>query len=85
MTCPVWPGHPVMANWVVPDPAAVAGSKALRLLAFRQAFGMLERRIRLFLDIRFELGRRHIEQVTDQIGHIDDANYHATISPDGAR
>ncbi|MDA8250747.1 MAG: arsenate reductase ArsC [Rhodospirillales bacterium] len=47
--CPVWPGHPITAHWGVPDPAAVEGDEATRMLAFRDAFRMLERRIRLFV------------------------------------
>ena len=48
--CPIWPGHPVTAHWGIPDPAAAEGVEAERMLAFREAFRTLERRIRLFLD-----------------------------------
>lgn len=48
-SCPVWPGQPVTAHWGIPDPAAVDGSEAERMNAFREAFRMLERRIKLFL------------------------------------
>ena len=50
--CPVWPGQPVTAHWGIPDPAAAVGSEAERMLAFRDAFRMLERRIQLFLALR---------------------------------
>jgi len=70
--CPIWPGHPVTAHWGVPDPAAVEGKKALQMLAFRQAFGMLELRIKLFLDIRFELDRKTIEAKVREIGRSGD-------------
>jgi len=63
---------PVTAHWGVPDPAAVEGKKALQMLAFRQAFGMLERRIKLFLDIRFELDRKTIEAKVREIGRSGD-------------
>ncbi len=49
--CPLWPGRPVTAHWGVPDPAAVEGSEARRMLAFREAFAVLERRIRLFTSL----------------------------------
>jgi arsenate reductase len=47
--CPVWPGQPVTAHWGIPDPAAADGSEVERASAFRDAFQMLERRIKLFL------------------------------------
>jgi arsenate reductase len=70
--CPIWPGHPITAHWGLPDPAAVEGKKALQMLAFRQAFSMLERRIKLFLDIRFELDRKTIEAKVREIGRSGD-------------
>jgi len=51
--CPVWPGHPVTAHWGVPDPAVVEGSEVERMLAFRDAFSILERRVKLFLSLPF--------------------------------
>lgn len=47
--CPFWPGKPVSAHWGVPDPAAVEGSEAQRLEAFRATALALHRRIGLFL------------------------------------
>jgi arsenate reductase len=47
-TCPYWPGHPMMAHWGVPDPAAVQGAAADKQQAFRQAFRTLEARIKVF-------------------------------------
>ncbi|MBX3703386.1 MAG: arsenate reductase ArsC [Steroidobacteraceae bacterium] len=44
--CPVWPGRPLTAHWGVPDPAAVTGSDAQKMQAFRDAFRTLEQRIR---------------------------------------
>lgn len=52
--CPVWPGAPVTAHWGMPDPAAVTGSHAQRLLAFRQTYLILEKRLRFFLDFDFD-------------------------------
>ena len=72
--CPIWPGHPITAHWGVPDPADVEGSEAMRMLAFRQAFAMLERRIRFFVDLQFELSRRELERQVREIGLIDDAD-----------
>jgi arsenate reductase len=51
--CPVWPGHPMTANWGVPDPAAVTGTPEQIKQAFREAFVALDRRISLFLSLPF--------------------------------
>lgn len=66
--CPIWPGHPITAHWGLPDPAAASGSPAERALAFREAFRILETRIRYFLTFRFkDCGR------ADLIHHAADA------------
>jgi arsenate reductase len=70
--CPVWPGHPITAHWGVPDPAAVEGSNTIKMMAFRQAFAMLERRIKLFLEVRFALDRKSVEKQVREIGRVDD-------------
>ncbi|MBS0374955.1 MAG: arsenate reductase ArsC [Proteobacteria bacterium] len=44
--CPVWPGHPVVAHWGLPDPAHVEGDEATRAAAFDATFRALEQRIR---------------------------------------
>lgn len=50
-TCPVWPGHPMTAHWSIPDPAAVEGDEATKMLAFREAFTLLGRRIGTFVSL----------------------------------
>ena len=52
--CPVWPGQPVTAHWGVADPAAVRGSDERRIHAFREAFRILENRIKLFASLPIE-------------------------------
>jgi non-ribosomal peptide synthetase component F len=47
--CPVWPGHPAIAHWGVPDPAAVSGDDDARRAAYRTAFATLRRRVELLL------------------------------------
>lgn len=75
-TCPLWPGQPITAHWGVPDPAAVTGSESVRTLAFRAAFRILERRIRLFLALHHrELSRVEAQRKVSEIGRMNiDAN-----------
>jgi arsenate reductase (thioredoxin) len=70
--CPVWPGHPVTAHWGIPDPAAVADDGAGgQMLAFRDAFRMLERRIKLFLALPIaSLDRMALQRQVDAIGRV---------------
>jgi arsenate reductase (thioredoxin) len=49
--CPIWPGKAMTAHWGIPDPAAVEGSDADKVLAFRRALKELETRIRLFTEL----------------------------------
>jgi protein-tyrosine-phosphatase len=67
--CPVWPGNPVTAHWGVPDPAAALGTESERRKAFREAYLMLENRIKLFVALPFDkLDRMAIKRRVDQIG-----------------
>jgi ACR3 family arsenite transporter len=45
--CPIWPGHPILAHWGSPDPAAAQGSEAERKWAFVQVASQVARRIDL--------------------------------------
>ena len=67
--CPVWPGKPVTAHWGVPDPAAVSGSEEQQLQAFREAFRLLEYRIKLFTSLPVEkLDRLTMSRKVREIG-----------------
>src|SRR5579863_243896 len=69
--CPVWPGHPVTAHWGIPDPAAVEGSEVERMLAFREAFAALERRIKIFVSLPIEkLDRMTLTRRVEAIGRL---------------
>ena len=67
--CPVWPGSPVTAHWGVPDPAPVQGTGAERRRAFRDAYVVLENRIKLLVALPIEkLDRMMIKRHVDEIG-----------------
>jgi len=67
--CPVWPGQPLAAHWGVEDPAAVSGTDAEIAAAFRQAFSVLEHRIRAFVALPVaSLDRLALQQHMDRIG-----------------
>jgi arsenate reductase len=67
--CPVWPGQPVSAHWGISDPAAVEGSDAEKMQAFREALRMLSNRIGVFIELPFaKLDRIKLKTRLDDIG-----------------
>jgi arsenate reductase len=67
--CPIWPGQPMTAHWDVEDPAAVLGTRARQMLAFRDAFRVLEHRIRNFVGLPIAaLDRPGLQDKLDEIG-----------------
>lgn len=67
--CPYWPGHPMTAHWGIPDPAAVEGSDADIIAAFRETFLLLQRRIELFANLPVRsLDRMSLKKRLDEIG-----------------
>lgn len=79
--CPVWPGQPVTAHWGIPDPAAVDGTEAERMLAFRDAFRMLERRIKVFLSLPLaSLDRIALKREVEAIGCLRPATPRIALS-----
>jgi protein-tyrosine-phosphatase len=70
--CPVWPGQPITAHWGIPDPAAVEGSQAERIGAFKDAYRRLDARIKLFVSLPIEkLDRLRLKREAERIGRID--------------
>jgi arsenate reductase (thioredoxin) len=68
--CPIWPGQPLTAHWGVPDPAAVKGTEAEIIRAYRDAFMILERRISLFLCLPLAtIDKMSLKKEVDKIGH----------------
>jgi arsenate reductase (thioredoxin) len=77
--CPVWLGHPIMAHWGIPDPAAVEGPEMVRKSAFNQAYELMDRRIRLLLSLPIaSIDQIGMKERMDAIGRspppIDDAH-----------
>ncbi|TAL00196.1 MAG: arsenate reductase ArsC [Rhodospirillaceae bacterium] len=69
--CPIWPGHPITAHWGLPDPAAADGSPAEKMLAFREAFRVLELRIKYFLTFKFKaLSRAQVQSAAADVGRL---------------
>ena len=67
--CPYWPGQPMTAHWGVPDPAAVEGSDKEKWLAFREAFRVLDNRIKIFTSLPLaSLDRIKLQERLDAIG-----------------
>ncbi len=68
-TCPIWPGQPATAHWGIPDPAAVEGSDAEKMQAFREALRQLSNRIGVFIQLPFDkLNRIKLKARLDDIG-----------------
>lgn len=71
--CPVWPGKPITAHWGVADPAAVKGTEAERKYAFREAFRILETRIKIFAGLPIaKLDRITLSKNLREIGIAND-------------
>ena len=69
--CPVWPGKPVTAHWGLPDPAAVEGSEIEQWQAFREAFRVLENRIKVFVSLPIaSLDKMSLKRQVDAIGRM---------------
>ena len=70
--CPYWPGQPMTAHWGVPDPAAVEGTDTEKWVAFRNAFRLLDNRIKIFTSLPLEsLDRIKLQERLDAIGKAD--------------
>ena len=52
--CPVFPRHPVLAHWGMPDPASVVGSDATIRTAFADALRLVSRCVDLMLALPAE-------------------------------
>lgn len=67
--CPIAHGQSMTAHWGVADPAAVEGTEMEKRQVFRRAFNELERRIKVFTQIKIEsLNRLLLRKILDDIG-----------------
>lgn len=73
--CPIWPGQPMTAHWGLPDPAAVSGSQVEIARAFANAYGALQNRIAIFVNLPFAgLDRLSLQTRLDAIGKSSEPN-----------
>jgi protein-tyrosine-phosphatase/DNA-binding transcriptional ArsR family regulator len=78
--CPYWPGHPLVAHWGVPDPAAVDGTDAEKRAAFMEAYRRLVARVTAFINLDIE--RLDLASLKDRlaaIGKMDGATEMALL------
>lgn len=67
--CPFWPGQPINAHWGVADPVSASPEK--QQLAFVSAFVVLERRIKIFVELPIEsLTRIALSKKVKEIGAL---------------
>lgn len=70
--CPAWSGQPVSAHWGMPDPVKAEGTDAEKALAFRQTYGALLNRIKVFTALPIaSLDRISLQKAVDDIGRTD--------------
>jgi arsenate reductase (thioredoxin) len=73
--CPVWPGQPMTAHWGIPDPAAATGSQVDIARAFANAYGAMNNRIAVFVNMPIAgLDRLSLQSRLDRIGETPDAD-----------
>lgn len=73
--CPIWPGQPMTAHWGVPDPPAATGNQVDIARAFANAYGALQNRIAIFVNLPFEgLDRLSLQSRLDSIGQTIEKN-----------
>jgi arsenate reductase (thioredoxin) len=72
-SCPVFPGAGLRAHWGLPDPAAVEGSDAERIEAFRDTLRRIGNRIAELQELSFAtMDRDARQQALQQIGQLVD-------------
>lgn len=77
--CPVWPGQPMTAHWGVEDPAAFIGDDEATHRYFKNIYGQLENRIKIFTNLPFSsLDKLTLRHRLEEIGRMP-ADASATV------
>jgi arsenate reductase len=67
--CPAWAGQPITAHWGMPDPVKATGTEAERMLAFKETYRGLHRRLSAFVALPIEtLDRISLQRALDDLG-----------------
>lgn len=70
--CPSWQGQPISAHWGMPDPVTVAGTDAVKSLAFQHSYRALRNRITAFTALPLaSLDRISLQRAVDDIGQTE--------------
>jgi len=75
-SCPVFPGHPIVAHWSIPDPALATGSDEQKLRQFNETAQQIQRRIELLCSFPREKLRHLIAEHGDDAGIKEGQNSH---------
>src|SRR5574338_1271182 len=68
-SCPVWPGHPMVAHWGSPDPAAVEGGDSEKYRAFKDVADEINRRLQVFIRLPLDkLDRTKLVAALNEVG-----------------
>jgi arsenate reductase len=67
--CPAWPGQPMTAHWGVKDPVAFIGNEEQTYKFFRNIYGQLDNRIKIFTSLPIRsLDKLSLQKRIDEIG-----------------
>ena len=67
--CPAWPGQPMTAHWGVEDPAAFVGTEEQAYKFFRNIYGQLDNRIKIFTSLPISsLDKLSLQKRIEEIG-----------------
>jgi arsenate reductase len=64
VSCPIWPGKPILAHWSSPDPAGVEGTDEQKKRAFVDVALQISRRVDLLCALPpGELDQRRVQEI----------------------